>query len=142
MADNIFSKVKDSASALKDKVSDLKENIWGDEHKQIIKEFKDSGSDKIKEVLENIGGSAEIFLQSGYELNNVSINMGLPPEIVTTFHFIKDISVEEQNKVLEESKKSSIINLIVSCLLKASDYFDKIKVGDYKMSSVSITLGL
>ena len=142
MADNIFSKVKDSASALKDKVSDLKENLWGEEHKQIIKEFKDSGTDKIKEVLANIGGSSAIFLQSGYELKNVSINMGLPPEIVTTFHFIKDISAEEQNKVLEESKKSSIINLIITCLLKASNYFDKIKVGEYKMSSVSITLGL
>jgi hypothetical protein len=142
MADNIFSKVKDSASALKDKVSDFKENLWGDEQKQIINEFKDSGTDKIKEVLENIGGSSAIFLQAGYELNNVSINLGLPPDIVTTFHFIKDISEEEQNKLLEETKKSNLINLIINCLLKASNYFDKIKVGDYKMSSVSITLGL
>jgi hypothetical protein len=142
MADNIFSKVKESASAIKDKVSDLKDNLWGDEQKQIIKEFKDSGTDKIKEVLENIGGSSAIFLQAGYELKNVSINLGLPPDIVATFHFIKDISIEDQNKVLEESKKSSIINLIITCLLKASNYFDKIKVGDYKMSSVSITLGL
>jgi hypothetical protein len=56
MADNIFSKVKESASAIKEKVSDLKEDIWGDEQKQIIQEFKDSGTAKIKEVLENIGG--------------------------------------------------------------------------------------
>jgi hypothetical protein len=142
MADNIFSKVKESASALKDKVSDLRENIWGDEQKQIIQEFKDSGTSKIKEVLENIGGSSAIFLQSGYELKNVSINLGLPPDIVTTFQFIKDISEEEQKRVLDETKKSSIIHLIITCLLKASNYFDKIKVGDYKMSSVSISLGL
>ena len=142
MADNIFSKVKESASAIKDKVSNLKEDIWGEEQKQIIQEFKDSGTAKIKEVLENIGGSPAIFLQSGYELKDVSINSGIPPVIASTFSFIKDISEEEQKKVLEETKKSPLIHLIISYLLKASNYFDKIKVGSYKMTSVSISLGL
>jgi hypothetical protein len=142
MPDNIFSKVKESASAIKEKVSNLKEDIWGEEQKLIIQEFKDSGTAKIKEVLENIGGSSAIFLQSGYELKDVNINLGIPPDIVLTFHFLKDISEEEQIKVLEETKKSSLIHLIITCLLKASNYFDKIKVGDYKMASVSISLGL
>jgi hypothetical protein len=56
--------------------------------------------------------------------------------------FLKDISEEEQKKILEETQKSSLIHLIITCLLKASNYFDKIKVGDYKMTSVSISLGL
>jgi len=142
MPDNIFSKVKESTSSIKDKMSDLKEDIWGEEQKQIIQEFKDSGIVKIKEVLENIGGSSTIFLQSGYELKDVSINLGIPPVIVSTFHFIKDIPEEEQRKVLEETKKSTLIHLIITCLLKASNYFDKIKIGDYKMNSVSISLGL
>jgi len=142
MQDNILSKVKDSASSLKEKVADLKEDMWGEEQKQLLQEFKDSGSAKIKEVLENIGGSSVIFLQSGYELRDVSINLGIPPDITTIFHFIKDVSEEEQKKVLEESEKSKVIHLIITCLLKASNYFDKIKVGDYKMSSVEISLGL
>src|ERR1035437_1390327 len=142
MADNIFKKVKESASAIKDKVSNLKEDIWGEEQKQIIQEFKDSGTAKIKEVLENIGGSSAIFLQSGYELKDVSINLGIPPVIASTFSFIKDISEEEQKKVLEETKKSPLIHLIISYLLKASNYFNKIKVGSYKITSVSISLVL
>ncbi|MDR3669144.1 MAG: hypothetical protein P4L35_20125 [Ignavibacteriaceae bacterium] len=137
MTDNIFSKAKDSVSAIKDKMTD-----WGDEQKKIMQEFKDSGTDKIKEVLENIGGSSAIFLQSGYELKSVNINLGLPPVIVATFHFLKDVSEDEQKRVLDETKKSSMIHLIITCLLKASDYFDKIKVGDYKMNSVAISLGL
>ena len=59
MADNLFSKAKDSVFAMKDKLSD-----WGEEQKKIMLEFKDSGTDKIKEVLENIGGSSAIFLKS------------------------------------------------------------------------------
>ena len=142
MQNKIFSKVTESASTLKDKFSNMKEDLWGDEQKQIIQEFKDSGTAKIKEVLENIGGSSAIFLQSGYELKEVNINLGIPPVIVTIFHFLKDIPEEEQKKVLEETQKSTLIHLIITCLLKASNYFDKIKVGDYKMSSVSISLGL
>ena len=75
-------------------------------------------------------------------MKDVSINLGIPPVISSTFRFIKDISEEEQKKVLEETKKSPLIHLIISCLLKASNYFDKIKVGNYKMTSVSISLGL
>jgi hypothetical protein len=78
MPDKLFSKVKESASAIKDKISDLREDVWGQEQKQIIQEFKDSGTEKIKEVLENIGGSSTIFLQSGYELKDVSVNLGIP----------------------------------------------------------------
>jgi hypothetical protein len=78
MPDKLFSKVKESASAIKDKISDLREDVWGQEQKQIIQEFKDSGTEKIKEVLENIGGSSTIFLQSGYELKDISVNLGIP----------------------------------------------------------------
>ena len=78
MPDKLFSKVKESASAIKDKISDLREDVWGQEQKQIIQEFKDSGTEKIKEVLVNIGGSSTIFLQSGYELKDVSVNLGFP----------------------------------------------------------------
>jgi len=78
MPDKLFSKVKESASAIKDKISDLREDIWRQEQKQIIQEFKDSGTEKIKEVLENIGGSSTIFLQSGYELKDVNVNLGIP----------------------------------------------------------------
>ena len=142
MSENIFAKAKESASAMKEKIADLKENVWGDEQKEIMQEFKDSGTAKIKEVLENIGGSSAVFLKSGYELENVSINLGIPPVISTEFHFIKDISKEEQIQVLEDTQKSKIVHLIIKCLLKASDYFDMVKVGDYKLSHVRIALGL
>ena len=142
MAENLFSKAKESAEAVRGKISDLKENLWGDEQQEIIKEFKDSGTAKIKEVLENIGGSSAIFEKSGYELRNVSINLGLPPVISSDFHFIRDISKEEQQKILDETKESRVVHLLIKCLLKASDYFDMVKVGDYKLSNVKIALGL
>jgi hypothetical protein len=142
MQGNILSKVKETASSITDKISNFKEDLWGEEQKLIIQEFKENGAARLKETLEKIGGSSALFLQSGYELKDVNINLGIPPQITTTFHFLKDVSEEEQNKVLEESKESQVIHLLIKCLLKASNYFDKIQVGDFRMSSVSISLGL
>ena len=142
MADNLFSKAKESASAVKEKITDIKESVWGDEQKEIIQEFKDSGTAKVKEVLENIGGSSAIFLKSGYELTCVSINLGLPPEITSEFHFIREVTKEDQAQILEETKESKVVHILIKCLLKASDYFDMVKVGDYKLSHVKIALGL
>jgi hypothetical protein len=142
MNGNLFSKVKDSASSITNKISDLKDNLWGEEQKLIMQEFKDSGSSKIKENLEKIGNSSDLFVRAGYELKDVGINLGLPPDITTSFHFLKDISEDEQNNLLKETENNRIIRLIIQCLLKASNYFDQLQVGNYKLSNVSISLGL
>lgn len=142
MQDSIFSKAKVSVSTIKEKVSELKDEIWSEEQKLIIQEFKESGTEKVKKTLENIGGSSAIFVRSGYELKSVSINLGLPPVITSSFHFLKDISAEERTQILEETKESRIVHLLITCLLRASDYFEQVRVGDYKMSNVNITIGL
>jgi hypothetical protein len=142
MQETFFSKVKETTSSLTKKISDLKEDLWGEEQKLIIAEFKDSSTSKIQENLNKLGNSSDLFLRSGYELKDVNINLGLPPVIATSFHFLKDISEEDQVKLLEETKDNRLIYIIIKCLLKASNYFDKIKVGDFKLSSVSISLSL
>ena len=142
MQETFFSKVKETTSSMTKKISDLKEDLWGEEQKQIIAEFKDSSTSKIQENLYKLGNSSDLFLRSGYELKDVNINLGIPPDITTSFHFLKDISEEEQNELLEETKDNRLIHIIIKCLLKASNYFDNIKVGDFKLSSVSISLGL
>jgi hypothetical protein len=142
MQDSIFDKAKDSVSALKDKVSEFKDDLWGDEQKQLMDDWKEGGINKARESLESIGNSTALFIKSGYELNGVTINLGLPPVIVSDFHYLKDISDEERAAVLAEVKSSKIVHLLITCLLKARDFFEKVKVGDYKMNIVSVTIGL
>lgn len=142
MAENLFEKARQSVSAVKEKISDFSVEVWGDEQKQLIEDWKEGGIAKVRETLESIGGSNALFIRSGYELKGVNVNLGIPPVIVSTFHFMKDISSEEREALLTEIKDSKIIHLLISCLLKARDFFEKIKVGDYKMTNVNITVGL
>jgi hypothetical protein len=142
MEGSIFDKVKSSTENLKSKITELKDDIWNEEQASIIQEFKDGGTAKVKSVLENMNNSGLLFLKSGYELQTVSVNLGLPPVIIASFHYNNKITDEERAALLEDTKDQKIIQLIIKCLLKAEDFYDLVSVGNYGLGSVNITLGL
>lgn len=140
--ESIIEKVKETAGNLTDKVEELKEDLWGEEQKLIIEEFRDSSVDKIKAMLSNINNSNEFFDKSGFHLQNLKVSLGIPPVISVQFTITGKITSEERTALLEEIKDNNMIRLIVKCLFKASDFYDKIKFGNYKLSHVEIELGL
>lgn len=142
MEGSILDKVKNSTENLKSKITELKDDIWNEEQASIIQEFKDGGTAKVKSVLENMNNSGLLFLKSGYELQTVSVNLGLPPVIIASFHYNNKITDEERAALLEDTKDQKIIQLIIKCLLKAEDFYDLVSVGNYGLGSVNITLGL
>ncbi|MDP4115914.1 MAG: hypothetical protein Q8903_07260 [Bacteroidota bacterium] len=142
METDLFKKVKDSTENLKSKITDLKDDVWNEEQSSIIQEFKDGGTSKVKSVLENINNSGLLFLKSGYELQTVSVNLGIPPVIVASFHYNNKITDEERTQLLEDIKDQKIIQLIIKCLLKAEDFYDLVSLGNYGLGGVNITLGL
>jgi hypothetical protein len=116
--------------------------LWGDEERDIKVEFKESGREKIKSVLEYINNSAEMIKKSGFELKGLGIALSLSPVITSSFGFQKKISEEERESLLKETSESKLLKIIFHCLFKASDFFDAIKFSDYKLDTVNITLGL
>lgn len=142
MDSSIFNKVKESTGNLKSKISDFKDDIWNEEQAGIMQEFKDGGVTKVKGVMDSINNSALLFLKSGFEVQNISINMGIPPVISTSFHYNNKISDEERVAIIEETKDQKIIQLIIKCLLKAEDFYELVSVGNFTLGSVNITVGL
>lgn len=141
-AETILNKVIETASTISDKVDEIKEDIWGDEQKLIIEEFRESSSQKVKDILNNLNNSSELFDRAGFHLSNLNISLGIPPEISAGFKAIKIITMEERETLLSEVKENRIVTLVMKCLFKANDFYDKIKFGTYKLDIVNITLGL
>lgn len=140
--ESIIEKVKETAGNLTEKVEELKEDLWGEEQKLIIEEFRDSSVEKVKAMLSNIYNSNDFFDKSGFHLQNLKVSLGLPPVISGQFAITRTITPEERTKLLEEIKDNKMIILIVKCLFKANDFYEKIKFGNYKLSHVEIELGL
>lgn len=139
---NILDKVKDSTQSFKDKIVEFKDDFLSDEQGEIIKEFKDGGVKKITGLLESINESNSIFVRTGYELDSINASLGLPPALTLSFQYKNQISDDERAQILEAAKENKMISIIVSCLFKADEFYEKIKMGNYKLTTVNITLGL
>ena len=141
-AETILYKVIETASTISEKVDEIKEDIWGEEQKLIIEEFRESSSQKVKDILNNLNNSSELFDRAGFHLSNLNISLGIPPEISSEFKAIKIITMEERETLISEVADNRIVTLVMKCLFKANDFYDKIKFGTYKLDVVNITLGL
>jgi hypothetical protein len=140
--DKLKEKALGAASGLKDKITDLKDNIFSSEEEEIKEEFKESGTSKIQEMLNYITGSTELINRAGFELSGLGVSIAIAPLIKVSFAFVKKISEEERIEIMEEVKEKRIMKILFACLFKASDFVDGIKVGNYKLGGVDISLGL
>lgn len=146
MIDSILNKAKDAAkdavSNVSDKIVSFKDNIIGDEQNEIVDNFKEASNNKVKEVLDSINESMTLITSSGYEFKGIGVSLGLSPSISLSFHYLRDISVEAKNSILEQAEEKKMIKLIIKLLFKAGDYYKAIKLGNYALDVVNMSLGL
>ncbi|MBS1513662.1 MAG: hypothetical protein JSS63_01430 [Bacteroidetes bacterium] len=142
LTDNLKEKLQDGLSSVTEKIDDMKENVWGEDRDEIIGQFKDKGTGKVKEVFQEIADSNALIQRSGFILVDLEVSLGLPPEIGAIFHQNKKVTKEEKEEIMKEAEDKKIVKIILNCLFKASDYYDKISIANYKLDKIELTLGL
>ena len=142
MVDNILDSAKASLESAKEKIKNVTENLFDDEEKEIIEQFKSSGQDKIKETFSTFSEYASLFKEAGYELGSINANVSLPPEISITFKYLDSAPVEKREGLIQKANDNKVAVLILKSLFKASDFSESIKLGNYKLKSINVKLGL
>jgi hypothetical protein len=146
MAENIFGKAKEAAkgavSNVTEKVINFKDNYLGEEQEEIAEDFKDAGSGKVKETIDSINDSIGLITSAGYEFKGMGVSLGLSPSISLSFHYLNSITDEERVSVLGQAEGKKMVKLILKLLFKAGDFYTSIKMGDYALDAVNISLGL
>lgn len=142
MNESIISKAKKTLEISKVKLGDLRESFFDDAKKEIIDQFKDSGQDKIKETLTTFNQYSSLFKESGYEISSISASVSIPPEISISFKCLDTIAMEKREELLEKAKENKIAVIILVSLFKSSDFSESIKMGNYKLKTINIKLGL
>jgi hypothetical protein len=140
--EDLIEKAKESASAITDKLAEIKENLIGEESKAIMDEFKEAGSSKVKEIVEMLEDSKNYITRAGYELSSANVSLGLPPEVGLSFNYKSEVGEAERTQLIEEVKDRKVLSIILKCLFKAGDFYTAAKFKDYKLGSVNISLGL
>jgi hypothetical protein len=140
--EEIVNKIIETTTTVTEKITELKDNIWDDEQKLIVEEFKDKGMDRLKEIISDFNNSSALFESAGFKQESITVSMGLPPDISSKFKMISKVSSDEQKKLLTQTEDNKILKVVLSCLFKANNFCDMIQLGDFKLDSVNIKLGL
>jgi len=109
---------------------------------EVIQEFKDSTKEKANAMLEEITNLGENMNKAGFELIEINTSLGLPPTFSLTYHFLHDVTTEEQKSILGENEGKKITTIILKTLFKSTAYAKSLKLGVFKLNEVSIQLGL
>jgi hypothetical protein len=142
MGDGILDKAKLSIESAKEKLNTAKENLFDDEKKAIIEQFKDSGQEKIKETLTTFNQYSSLFKEAGYDLSSINASVSIPPDISISFNYLDSAPVEKREELIGKAKENKIAVIILKSLFKASDFSESIKLGNYKLKSINVKLGL
>lgn len=142
MVDNILDSAKASFESAKEKIKNVSGNLFDDEEKEIIEQFKSSGQDKIKETFSTFSEYASLFKEAGYEIGSINANVSLPPEISITFKYLDSAQLEKRDGLIERAKDNKVAVIILKSLFKASDYSEAMKIGSFKLKTINIKLGL
>ncbi|MFZ1520102.1 MAG: hypothetical protein WAU11_15090 [Ignavibacteriaceae bacterium] len=142
MSESIFEKAKAAAASVTESISSLKDFFWDDERIEIINQFKEKTENKLNEVLETVSKYKALFTEAGYELNGLNASLSIPPDLAISFKFLGPLETEKRKAIISQTSESRLASIILKSLFKASDYAETIKIGEMKLKSINITLGL
>ena len=142
MSKSIIESAKASLESAKGKINNIKENLFDDEKKAIVEHFKDSGQEKIKETLSTFNQYSLLFREAGYELSSINASVSIPPDISISFKCLDGVPIDNRPGLLKETGENKIATIILKSLFKASDFAAAMKMGEFKLKSINIKLGL
>jgi len=107
-----------------------------------LKDIKDSGAEKINSFVNDILGLAPLIEVTGFNMKDVSVDIGIPPGISISFIKEKDVDPETINKLIEDNEDKEMLKLIVRSLQKADALQKGMDLSHYKFNGLTMKLGL
>ena len=107
-----------------------------------LKDAKEAGAERIKGFVSDILGLAPLIEVTGFNMKDVSVDVGIPPGMSISFVKEKDVDTETINQLLEENKDKEMLKLIVRALLKADLLQKGMKLSHYKFNGLNMKIGL
>ena len=107
-----------------------------------LKDAKEAGAEKINGFVNDILGLAPLIEVTGFNMRDVSVEVGIPPGMAIAFIKEKDVDAETINQLLEDNKDKEMLKLIVRALLKADAMQKGMNLSHYKFSGLSMKIGL
>jgi hypothetical protein len=98
---------------------------------------------KSEEIIHEFNDTIRTIKALGLAVNNVSVKMGIPPEIGATITgSIDALDREEIGKLIERNKEKKIVTLLLEALTTASNFKDQLGELEFCGVKMDVKLGL
>lgn len=98
-----------------------------------------SPAPKVKKLLGAFDSAVPVLRDLGYKLSDVTIKLGVPPSLVASFQFTREVSDEEVTAALRENAHHKLITMLIRMLSKART-FQSMRVAGLKAQSTAVDI--
>ena len=107
-----------------------------------LKNMKEASVEKVNQLVNDILGLAPLIETTGFNMREVSVDIGIPPGIGISFTKEKDVDAETINQILEDNKDKEVLKLIIKGLLKADSLQKGMNLSHYIFRGLNMKIGL
>ena len=107
----------------------------------VLDESQDIASEKIFGLIEDFNQSLPILSKAGYELEELELELGIPPKLIPHFKY-EEAQESDAKLALNELQGNGLGTNLMKALLKAGQFQRKIKLKDMQFSHVEIELSV
>ena len=133
----VLEKIKSGLTAV---ASSLESTL--DESLSFLSDIKEAGSEKIDALVNKIQDLAPLIDQTGFNMNELEVGIGIPPEINLAFEKEKDVDAETIEKLLKANEDKPLLSLIIHTLQKADALVKGMNLSNFKLGQLSMKIGL
>ncbi|WP_144391742.1 hypothetical protein [Pleionea sediminis] len=76
--------------------------------------------EKLKAVIDEVTASFSLFEKAGFEVEEVQVEIGVAPKLMPRFKYVRDISPNEQEKLIAEAGDKKLVKFMLISLFKSA----------------------
>jgi len=105
-------------------------------------DFKEFGQEKVIELSENFNKAIPILQEAGFDLKEVSLNVGISPSILATLKIVRYLEATEEKIILDKYHDQKMIAWLLPPLYKARRMQSKVQFHGLSFNEMGIEIGL
>jgi hypothetical protein len=113
-----------------------------DDSLTFLSDIKEAGSEKINIFVNKIEDLAPLLDQMGFNMNELEVGIGIPPEINLAFTKEKDVDAETIETLLKENEDKPLLSMIIHSLQKSDTLVKAMNLSNYKLGQLIMKIGL
>jgi hypothetical protein len=106
-----------------------------------VTKLRDASASKAMEAIEGFNAALPVVREAGYDLAEVSVELGLPPKVVAAFTVANEVSAAQFEQLIETHADRRFTILLLNALREAWKLQSRIKIIGLTPRGMSVEIG-